>query len=992
MSKTFISLSILFGALALGDVAQAQYAGTATWNGSVSGDWATAANWTPATVPDPLGGYNVILPGGAGSLTITGAAGKFAAMSIQGSGYDIGGSLNLSGQTGAASYIANAGDNTISASYVQTYGGIAGADYNCTSGTLTWNGSASLKNLYMYGNGDMAFNGAVTIPVNTSKYMFNKSGSGSLRFNTAVTGTYYDAIVSGGSVIVNDSVSVDKNGAASAWTVAGSGAMLGGIGLVNCIGSTGIQLGSTTALNLPGILSPGDSLINSGSGLGIGALCVGGVGASVTLGNAAKSNTGTLAIDLGNAGQNDKLIVTGNLNLTAGRSALDIHQLAGTTLGGSYTIANYSGTLSGTFATVTGLPSGYSVDYSAPGQIRLVGPGGPPARDIFTPQQRALIDETHALADARKQSVLTSVVAGTSVWPYDVWGDGMWAMSALYKNQKVDRANALMLSYSTQDAPYSYFDLSDYVRMPTMYGRTSPYYPANSAPGRLTVQTEQAMKEVLYDVFNTGGHDVQSGTGSKVANAALDRVWWTDGSENHDVIRKSTYYLTSAILKDDPNFSTRTGQDGKTLTEHYNAWNTYFQDWLKEKATHGLFIEVGSSTYQKYTITSLMNLYDIAPDPVVRQRAKMLLDLFFIEEAQTSISGRRGGGKSRNEDVVPGFEGYRQLLYGQGGNAGWTKTFETSSYQVPDLAILINNAQPTAPQEIRTRLMGQEMNPLPIPADMAAEFDAMDPNSHLINYAYRTPTYLMGTVLQDPSLTYAGISKQERWSGITFKDLESICVEPIKTDNRTSDAYWSYQYKTAMLFNRWSREEHTGDMTVAFTAGLTKIEQNGWVFTQDNGAFMGVKVVKDGYTWSADGLSMILNTKNAPVIFQSGDTSEYSDLNDFITHVLAAGLVIKTSYIEYTGPGLPKITWYTSATNPAMPKLDGQTVSLDVPYAYDGPYLQGLWGGDIVTATFGDVTSVYDFNNNTITTTPEPATLMLLGLGGLALLRRRQAR
>ena len=58
-------------------------------------------------------------------------------------------------------------------------------------------------------------------------------------------------------------------------------------------------------------------------------------------------------------------------------------------------------------------------------------------------------------------------------------------------------------------------------------------------------------------------------------------------------------------------------------------------------------------------------LHDVSPDPELRQLAKMFLDLIFIEEAQFSVNGIRGGGKSRA--AVPEHQkhlGIKDVAYG----------------------------------------------------------------------------------------------------------------------------------------------------------------------------------------------------------------------------------------------------------------------------------------------------------------------------------------
>ncbi|BCU77857.1 hypothetical protein llg_25720 [Luteolibacter sp. LG18] len=148
-----------------------------------------------------------------------------------------------------------------------------------------------------------------------------KSGAGTM----ALTGanTYTGATtVSAGTLLVDGSTA-----AGSAVSVAASGTL----------GGTGTVGGAVTAA---GKIAPGDT--------GTGTL---------TTGNAAL--TGTLAVQVDGAAT-DKLQVNGNLDLTG--ATLNVSVLGGGFTAASYVIAEYTGTLTGTFASV---PSGYAVAYNA---------------------------------------------------------------------------------------------------------------------------------------------------------------------------------------------------------------------------------------------------------------------------------------------------------------------------------------------------------------------------------------------------------------------------------------------------------------------------------------------------------------------------------------------------------------------------------------------------------------------------------------------------
>lgn len=88
-----------------------------------------------------------------------------------------------------------------------------------------------------------------------------------------------------------------------------------------------------------------------------------------SFGAGATTLAGTYACEIDGLNA-DTLVVNGNLDLTGSTLAFSV--LGGGATENSYLIASYTGALTGTFGTVTGLPSGYSVNYDTAGEIRLV--------------------------------------------------------------------------------------------------------------------------------------------------------------------------------------------------------------------------------------------------------------------------------------------------------------------------------------------------------------------------------------------------------------------------------------------------------------------------------------------------------------------------------------------------------------------------------------------------------------------------------------------
>jgi fibronectin-binding autotransporter adhesin len=184
--------------------------------------------------------------------------------------------------------------------------------------------------MVVQGSNDLTLTGTVTGGGNLTK-----NGSGKLILNGATNNYLGATTVNSGTLLVNG----DSSAATGAVTVA-SGSVLGGTGTI------------------------GGSIMNSGTlapGASVGTLSV--------IGNVIDSANSHWAIELSGTSA-DKLAVTGDIDL----SAVDSLDITGSGSGTSWLIGTYTGTLLGTFDTVT---SGYSVTYTG-GNITL-NFTGPPA-------------------------------------------------------------------------------------------------------------------------------------------------------------------------------------------------------------------------------------------------------------------------------------------------------------------------------------------------------------------------------------------------------------------------------------------------------------------------------------------------------------------------------------------------------------------------------------------------------------------------------------
>ncbi|MBL7016386.1 MAG: hypothetical protein ISR84_02390 [Kiritimatiellales bacterium] len=648
--------------------------------------------------------------------------------------------------------------------------------------------------------------------------------------------------------------------------------------------------------------------------------------------------------------------------------------------------------------------------------VALVGTLSVSAADRFADYEER-VKETHSASLALRESALRKVIAKAESWPYGVWGDTMWALSALYLNEKTDDANDRLLEYAqsyckandprsgeefrpenSKDAtPWGYFGLTDYVRILSLFNAESPHFP-----GRLRPETEAAMKEALWLLVKAD---------SKVVDASLDNLMVLLGTENHDLTLRPNYYLVAAMLKDDPAFKDRKYDDGHTAAEHYAAYNRFFQEWPRRRAMSGLWFEVGSDNYQKYSWPSLFNLHELSPDPLVRKRFGMLMDVAFIEEAQVSVKGRRGGGRSRAEYGKNNFEHYKNLLYAPAGapaGCSHSKVIETSRYQLPAAAVLLRKMAFPAekPFLITNRVLGELATETPTGGNGSAH----TADSALVNYAYRTPHYILGSTLQNPALSmpspdtgepvlkYTGISHQTRWCGILFDDPgarppaipvshhraddEMCAIFPVidKTrGGRPQHPLWSFQHENVLLIQRIDDDKKmgsysTGRMSIRFHGkGLEKVEKDGWIFAGNGKGFAAVKFLDGGYEWDKTGeLASPVTGADIPsttrVIMQTGDLDACASFEAFRADVLANPLTVKRNWVTYqSAANASRLEWFRYDVKDhesfRLPKVDGKTINIRPESTYRSPYLNGKFGDDVVTVTVGPVQQVYDFGS-----------------------------
>ena len=509
-----------------------------------------------------------------------------------------------------------------------------------------------------------------------------------------------------------------------------------------------------------------------------------------------------------------------------------------------------------------------------------------------------------------------------------------------------------------------------------LFGSHSRHYPA-----RLDADVEEAAKEYMFRSINVPRAE-HTGKPRYVPKSAsdLDKILALDSSiciveaTNGPLRSDAQHYLILQSLNNDPRYRNKTFKTGDTVAQRYERFTRFFRRGLKEWALHGMWVELGSSNYEYKTYRGLYLLLDFATDPVVAARARMLMDLAMIEIEQISLSGLRGGSKSRAKDggLDSRFNKTLARLYGE--HHGYAlEPPEFKGYEPPVPAILLRRLGPTQKvYEIVNRHPGETMD---VPQQMTQGSGFHKALSRSINYAYRTPEYITGCSMFDVRLWRGegksrkfGYAPLGRWSGVVFRDGAAVYLDPYTGEK------WNVQNRDVMIAQRYRDSVYKGDARVDFAAVKEMTERDGWVFADNHDAYAAVRIVRGGYYWNEPARHRLyLQDQYTPIIIQTGRKAVYGSFAAFEKAILAAPLTLTADKLDYTGPNSARIEFFlckSSDKGPypkTLPKIDGEELDLNLMHNYKSPFMQNKVGSDIVTVRYGSRRWDYDFEKNTVT-------------------------
>ncbi|MFN4016062.1 MAG: hypothetical protein ACK4JB_12060 [Reyranella sp.] len=590
-----------------------------------------------------------------------------------------------------------------------------------------------------------------------------------------------------------------------------------------------------------------------------------------------------------------------------------------------------------------------------------------------------------------RESLATSITRARLV------NDHRWvgyAISSLLFEQDVDRVNQYLASH--WEAPqhdrfgFGLFSM-DAVRLYGLFNDRSGVFG-----GRLTAAAQRRMEEQLYRISSqTRFNDYRFA--SNLAN-----VWTMKGSENHAFAAQSSFLLVSQFLKNSPDLAKRAYEDGRTPAEHYEAWRRYWSKLLDERAKRGIYVEIASPTYEDETRQAIQNIRDFAEDPVLRQKAEMLLDVTYALIAQDSLgNGARGGAKSRvytfkdDKFRLGGRDVNYNLIFGTAGYAPGGSDQATSTYFPPSAVLKLGRETAArGTYEIVTRVPGVGKR-----KDKETQ---LDPDRSVLRYGFVTPSYVLGSFVLDPAVSYAPTSSQNRWQGVVFDGDFGALVAPrvvsltrageVDAEQRAHDAFASLQDRNILIMQQSKTKGRRNMRTDLYLpSSLDALEEeDGWIFIREGKSFAAIRIVaqqSNPYTWldAADEKKsetrqkqgrnrdaaastavgnndkkkrefVTLRNAGSPIIFAINQATDFG--NDFARFKAA----MKQQKIEHDGQTLrfAGLVFYGSER---IGSRHGEVVDVSPPRLYDSPFIRSDWDSGRIFIRFGDEALSLDFSD-----------------------------
>jgi hypothetical protein len=458
----------------------------------------------------------------------------------------------------------------------------------------------------------------------------------------------------------------------------------------------------------------------------------------------------------------------------------------------------------------------------------------------------------------------------------------------------------------------------------------------------------------------------------RLAEADPAQPWRLWGTENHDIMRATTCLAAAEILSQRPVCGACTYGDRSTPQSQRLRWTDRLKEYVRQRVSHGGFVEFFSPTYYRYTLQNFYNLSEYASDAELRRLSHDLLDVWWMSWAQEQAYGIHGGSKARipNRRYNQNFPG-SELAWFYFGLGDWPRTVQaaglviayTSAYRpnglISDVATDIAGR---GSYEVQTRAVGLLMDRVrhqTVPLDAAA--------GGIVRYAFVTPSYIMSSIMmaKHPVDAWAAISAQSRWAGVTLPQTrQRLTVEPYTANPNVKfyNPVWMAQSRGTQIVQKLAPPfgRSAGPMAVILDHATPFTREEDWILMAAGDAYIAFRPARGTIADPIDGGKVfVLSDERAPVIVQLAEKRDFSSLADFKAAVLRAPLHVDAQSVRFSGLHQARsIEFYHSSDR--LPEIGGAPVDVAPPFAFKSPFLNGAWGDGRVEMKVGNRTIRYD--------------------------------
>lgn len=474
---------------------------------------------------------------------------------------------------------------------------------------------------------------------------------------------------------------------------------------------------------------------------------------------------------------------------------------------------------------------------------------------------------------------------------------------------------------------------------------------------------------------------------SPAARAKLREAWRTympyrGDTENHWLLYYSTLYLVAQHWPGEPGDRWFTG---KSSEANLAEAREYIESWVDLTITKGQG-EYDCTHYIGVYLLPLSYLAAWSNEPVMRERARRMLDWIIADYAVESLGGIYVGAHARTDDtqVLEKWNGvssdFGWLLFGQGyplpGFSYYGFFYAASAaYQPPAIIgrIATDRSQPYVHRERkrtrnRWRFTDERHAPVykttflhrdyAVSSDQGGILQPIQQHSWDVTWALPDPRGVANTIFSLhpysspfelqmyfpglPDFITEAVVRSKKTYDSPDKLLGGSPYEQIVQDRDTVIALYDIPPGT--------RFPHINGF---FPSGLTYFEEHasGWIFARGGNAYIAYRPLAP-YHWRPHEKGRRLyspHLKNGTIL-QAASASEFPSIDEFRRAILSLPLAVKRD------PS-PSVTFQTLRGRRIEfiygqpPRLDGQPIDYTAWKMFEGPYLNAGYGSRKLTLT-----------------------------------------